>query len=281
MDLEVQAGAGRVAEGQTAAPSVPDFSPAPASASEPRLPKLIRAAQVVDSNARSDNADPDLVKAVIRTIITCGVVLGLLFATAGTLQWWNGWLFVLGYSALVASLTGFFSKSPDLVEERMTAGKKAKTWDRWLFALIAAVLPLLATVLAGLDRRFGWTDVLPVPVVMSAFAVMVASNVLTFWAMRVNAFFSSHVRIQDDRGHTVVSAGPYRFVRHPGYLGAIIYNLAAPIVLCSLPAFCVGIAMLLLFVARTVLEDRALQEGLTGYREYAIKVRFRLVPFVW
>jgi len=205
----------------------------------------------------------------------------LLFTTAGTLRWWNGWLFVLAYSALVVSLTGFFSKSPELVNERMTAGKRAKTWDRWLFALIAAVLPLLATALAGLDRRLAWTGQLPVPIVMLAFGMMVASSVLTSWAMRVNAFFSSHARIQDDRGQTVVSAGPYRFVRHPGYTGAIIFNLAGPILLSSLPALFVGIAMLLLFVVRTVLEDRMLQAGLTGYREYAAKVRFRLVPFVW
>ncbi|MGD0835484.1 MAG: isoprenylcysteine carboxylmethyltransferase family protein [Polyangia bacterium] len=220
-------------------------------------------------------------KAIIRAIITCGVVSGLLFTTAGTLRWWNGWLFVLAYSALVVSLTGFFSKSPELVNERMTAGKRAKTWDRWLFALIAAVLPLLATALAGLDRRLAWTGQLPVPIVMLAFGMMVASSVLTSWAMRVNAFFSSHARIQDDRGQTVVSAGPYRFVRHPGYTGAIIFNLAGPILLSSLPALFVGIAMLLLFVVRTVLEDRMLQAGLTGYREYAAKVRFRLVPFVW
>jgi len=221
------------------------------------------------------------VKAIIRAIITCGVVSGLLFTTAGTLRWWNGWLFVLAYSALVVSLTGFFSKSPELVNERMTAGKRAKTWDRWLFALIAAVLPLLATALAGLDRRLAWTGQLPVPIVMLAFGMMVASSVLTSWAMRGNAFFSSHARIQDDRGQTVVSAGPYRFVRHPGYTGAIIFNLAGPILLSSLPALFVGIAMLLLFVVRTVLEDRMLQAGLTGYREYAAKVRFRLVPFVW
>ncbi len=220
-------------------------------------------------------------KAIIRAIITCGVVSGLLFTTAGTLRWWNGWLFVLAYSALVVSLTGFFSKSPELVNERMTAGKRAKTWDRWLFALIAAVLPLLATALAGLDRRLAWTGQLPVPIVMLAFGMMVASSVLTSWAMRVNAFFSSHARIQDDRGQTVVSAGPYRFVRHPGYTGAIIFNLAGPILLSSLPALFVGIAMLLLFVVRTVLEDRMLLAGLTGYREYAAKVRSRLVPFVW
>ena len=220
-------------------------------------------------------------KAIIRAIITCGVVSGLLFTTAGTLRWWNGWLFVLAYSALVVSLTGFFSRSPELVNERMTAGKRAKTWDRWLFALIAAVLPLLGTVLAGLDRRLAWTGQLPVPIVILAFGVMVASSTLTAWAMRVNAFFSSHVRIQDDRGQTVVSAGPYRFVRHPGYTGAIIFNLAGPILLSSLPALFVGIAILLLFVVRTVLEDRMLQAGLTGYREYATKVRFRLVPFVW
>jgi protein-S-isoprenylcysteine O-methyltransferase Ste14 len=101
------------------------------------------------------------------------------------------------------------------------------------------------------------------------------------WAMRSNPFFSSHVRIQDDRGQVVVSGGPYRYVRHPGYVGAILYNLGAPILLGSLVALWMGVAFLVVFVLRTVLEDAMLQADLEGYRDYASRVRHRLVPLVW
>jgi protein-S-isoprenylcysteine O-methyltransferase Ste14 len=222
-----------------------------------------------------------IMKAIFRAVITCAVVAGLLFGSAGTRGWWNGWLFVIAYCALVVSLTGFFSKSPELVKERMTAGGKAKPWDKWLFGLIAAVLPLLYVVLAGLDRRFGWTGELPAAVVIAAFFIMIISNGLTLWAMRANAFFSSHVRIQEDRAQKVVSDGPYSHVRHPGYTVAIVFNLAAPVVLGSLVAVWVGVAMLLAFVVRTMLEDRMLQKELPGYREYAERVRYRLIPFIW
>lgn len=220
-------------------------------------------------------------KAIFQAVTTCIVVAGLLLGSAGTFHWLNAWLFLLAYFTLVVSLTGFFSKSPDLVKERVTAQKKAKPWDKFLFMMISAVLPLLCIVLAGLDKRFGWTAPLPFYVVILTFLVMVLSNSLTFWAMRVNTFFSSHVRIQKDRGHKVVSHGPYRFVRHPGYTGAILYNLASPIVLGSFVAFWCGIGVLILFMVRTILEDKTLQKELKGYRQYTQKVHYKLVPYIW
>ena len=93
--------------------------------------------------------------------------------------------------------------------------------------------------------------------------------------------FSSHVRIQSDLGHYVVSDGPYRRVRHPGYTGSIMFNVAAPVLLGSFPALAVGIVFTLLMVIRTALEDSTLQNELQGYDEYAKKTRWRLLPFIW
>jgi protein-S-isoprenylcysteine O-methyltransferase Ste14 len=205
-----------------------------------------------------------------------------LFAPAGTLRWWNGWLFMGLGVALVGMLTGIvFRKSPDLVQERMTAAGRAKAWDRVLVPILAVVLPFTSNILAGLDRRFGWTTALDLPHHLAGLLAMLAGMLLTFRAMQANRFFSSHVRIQHDRGHTVVSDGPYRFVRHPGYAGTILYNLGAPVMLGSLVAFSVGIAMAVLFVVRTVFEDRVLRRELPGYPEYAARVHYRLLPLVW
>ena len=104
---------------------------------------------------------------------------------------------------------------------------------------------------------------------------------LTIWAMRVNRFFSSYVRIQSDRRHYVISDGPYRWVRHPGYTGSIMYNVAAPVLLGSFPALAVGVVFALLMTIRTALEDSTLRTELAGYEEYAAKTHWRLLPFIW
>jgi protein-S-isoprenylcysteine O-methyltransferase Ste14 len=210
--------------------------------------------------------------------LTTGAIL---FGTAGTLRWWNGWV-MLGCTALAGTLVGILSRqSPDLFEERKHAGERAKPWDRAWVSLATAVLPVLGLILAGLDRRFGWTHSVTSWESLFAGVVMVGASALTYWAMRSNRFFSTHVRIQSDRGHTVVTHRPYRVVRHPGYTGAIGYNLAAPILLGSLVAFSIGVAVALLLVLRMSLEDRTLRRELAGYREYASRVRYRLVPRVW
>ena len=221
-------------------------------------------------------------RALARLISIVFIAAVSLFGAAGTLRWWNGWLFIISYIILVIILSGsLFSKSPELVKERMQAGKKAKTWDRFIVPLLALVLPISALVLAGLDKRLGWSRGFSNEISLAALVLMIAASMLTFRAMKANPFFSSHVRIQMDRGQKVIRHGPYRYVRHPGYTGAILYNLAIPVLLDSWIAFGVGIAFLFVSVIRTILEDRTLHKELVGYEAYAAKVRYQLIPFIW
>jgi protein-S-isoprenylcysteine O-methyltransferase Ste14 len=212
--------------------------------------------------------------------LMCLAVALCLFTPAGTLCWWNGWLFLLAVAGIGAATLRLFARSPALAEERRTAGRKAKGWDRILVPLVGGVLPVVAILVAGLDRRWGRTaEGTLVPLV--ALGALGAASALTYWAMQSNPFFSSHVRIQADRGHAVVRRGPYRFLRHPGYAGAIVYNLAAPLVLGSPAALRVGVLIAVLLVVRTALEDATLRRELEGYEGYAGAVRYRLLPLVW
>lgn len=204
-----------------------------------------------------------------------------LFAPAGTFHWWNAWV-LLFFTAMISVLTGnLFHKLPELLEERMNAADKAKPWDKVIVPLVGLILPLSAIVLAGLDKRLGWTRSITVWESFLAVPVMVGGMLLTFWAMKSNPFFSSYVRIQKNRGHRVASSGPYRLVRHPGYTGIILFNLAVPILLGSWIAFGAGVAVVLLTILRTTLEDLILRKELKGYREYTVKVPYRLFPLVW
>ena len=206
---------------------------------------------------------------------------GCLFGAAGTWRWWNAWVYLVFMTGISVLVGRFFRESPDLAEERRGSGRKAKAWDRVLVPILTIVLPFSANLLAGLDRRYAWTTSITAPWALLALAGMIGSSALIFQAMRANRFFSAHVRIQTDRGQTVVDGGPYRYVRHPGYTGAIVYNLAVPILLGSLVAFRIGLTIAVLFVIRTALEDRTLQNELPGYRRYAETTRYRLLPRVW
>ncbi|MFA5203256.1 MAG: isoprenylcysteine carboxylmethyltransferase family protein [Lentisphaeria bacterium] len=205
-----------------------------------------------------------------------------LFGAAGTIRWWNAWVFIAANTVTAAILTNrVFKASPDLVQERATARRQAKAWDKVLVPFVVAVFPLASLILAGLDRRYGWTHAITTAESVTAIGILLAANGLVFWAMKSNRFFSSHVRIQTDRGHTAVDRGPYAWIRHPGYAGMILHGLAAPVLLGSAAALWAGVANAGLLVLRTVLEDRTLLAELPGYREYAERVRHRLVPWVW
>ena len=129
--------------------------------------------------------------------------------------------------------------------------------------------------------RFGWTEGMPLALQISALALAALAYALVVWATASNAFFSQVVRIQDDRGHTVATGGPYRILRHPGYVATIIFELATPILLGSLWALIPGGFAALFFVVRTALEDKMLHEELPGYTDYAQQTRYRLLPSVW
>nr|WP_255668363.1 isoprenylcysteine carboxylmethyltransferase family protein [Methanocella sp. CWC-04] len=156
-----------------------------------------------------------------------------------------------------------------------------KEWDKILAPLVALVVPIFIWIAAGLDYRFGWSPEIPVEIQVVFLAVALLGSLLTTWAMVTNRFFAPTVRIQDERGQTTVTSGPYRFVRHPGYLGVIIFDLATPVALGSFWAFIPALIVTILFFIRAFLEDDTLKNELPGYRDYAVKVRYRLIPGLW
>jgi protein-S-isoprenylcysteine O-methyltransferase Ste14 len=169
---------------------------------------------------------------------------------------------------------------PELIAERGQIKEDTKSWDKVLGILL--ITPTLGTlIVAGLDKRCGWSPPLAVVVHLVALIFYALAQGLFTWAMASNKFFSGTVRIQKERGHTVASGGPYRYVRHPGYVGYIASWIATSLALGSLWALIPAGLVMGLMVVRTALEDKTLQAELDGYRDYAARVRYRLLPGVW
>jgi protein-S-isoprenylcysteine O-methyltransferase Ste14 len=219
---------------------------------------------------------------VRREIIGVAMVAVLLFLSAGRLDWVMGWAMVGIYALWVgANALLLIPRNPELLAERAKRQKEGmKTWDKMLLSVVG-LATLVKYILAGLDVRYGWTAQMPLTIQVVALVVAALGYALGTWAMVTNAYFSMIVRIQEDRGHAVVSDGPYRYVRHPGYTGTTAFELVTPIMLGSLWALIPGVLVAVLTVVRTALEDRTLQEELDGYRDYAQQVRYRLLPGIW
>jgi len=206
----------------------------------------------------------------------------VLFISAGRWDWGMGWVYVGIFAAFdVATALVLIPRSPGLLIERSRIQPGTKVWDKVLLRLAAGYFPMAAGVVAGLDVRNGWSAQVALPLQIAAIVVTALGYAVVLWAMAANAFFSATVRIQKERGHTVATGGPYRFVRHPGYVGALLYTLAVPIMLGSWWALIPSALSALAYVVRTALEDRTLHGELDGYREYAQRVRYRLLPGVW
>lgn len=210
------------------------------------------------------------------------LILGAsLFLAAGRMDWRLGWIFLGVITAgQTATTLMLLATNPTLLGERAWMQKGSKFWDKVIVSLGEAGW-IAIVIVAGLDRRFGWSPHLRPAFPVAGQVLIVLGFGIFLWAMTSNRFFSSFVRIQTDRGHRVATGGPYRYVRHPGYVGAVLTYLASPLALDSLWTFIPAALMIGLFVFRTVLEDRTLQAELTGYAAYARQVRFRLVPGVW
>lgn len=204
-----------------------------------------------------------------------------LFASVWKWNWWNAWAYLGEYLAFLAfNAVVLLRGYKELVEERSQIGEGAKGWDK-IIGLLTGVGGFAIIILAGLDERFGWAGSIPLWVQVGAFLLLGLSYPLFTWAMVSNKFFSTIVRIQKDRGHTVQTGGPYRYVRHPGYASLLVSYLMIPLALGSLWA-CIPMVLLVanLFL-RTTLEDRTLQNELAGYKEYTGVVRYRLIPGIW
>ncbi len=206
------------------------------------------------------------------------------FLASGDWKWDLGWLYT-GSMLFFMFISRFIAirLHPGFARERVTASgmQDTKGWDKWIVPLIALWLPLLAVLVAGLDKRLGWSTTMPDWVHWFGLTLLVIGYSVGTWAMAVNAFFSSHVRIQKERGHQVISTGPYAIVRHPAYITGAIAMCGIPLLLDSLLAFPPIILLCIGIVIRTALEDKTLLSELPGYKEYAERVRFRLIPRIW
>jgi protein-S-isoprenylcysteine O-methyltransferase Ste14 len=221
-----------------------------------------------------------------RAIASQLMVPVVLFACAGDLAWWQGW--ALSISTLVVVPGGWMAaerRNPGLMMERELAKSGAvpgiKDWDRILAPLMALSMNFPPLIVAALDRRFGWSPGFPAWLAAVGLAAFAAGQLVAAWALVENRFLSSLVRIQEDRGHAVCDTGPYRFVRHPFYAGGILNLAGVAPALGSIWALVPVAVALVLVVARTRLEDWTLRRELPGYAEYALRVRYRLVPGIY
>ena len=206
----------------------------------------------------------------------------LLFVSAGRADWLWAWIYI----GVFAALTGLahlvmLPRDPELAAERRNAKKGAPPIERVHAVLMALLLPAGIVAVAGLGERFGWPPLLPPTLRVAGLVLAVLGYSVTLWALASNTFFSSVVRIQEERGHRVITGGPYRYVRHPGYGGFLLFWLGSALALNSAWALVPVVLLAAVTGLRILYEERTLREGLDGYVDYTRNVRFRLVPGVW
>ena len=229
--------------------------------------------------------NPNVGAGILKRIGTLAIffvlIAVILFLAAGRLNWTWAWVY-LGICLVSVLINGtiMLRTSPETIAERGEL-KMTKKWDKVVSGLYALAMYFALPLVAGLDVRFGWARDISVAWHVAGAVVFAVGLELSAWAMIANAYFSTAVRIQSDRGHTVCSTGPYRFVRHPGYVGFILQSISVPFLLGSLWALIPAITATVLMIIRTSLEDRMLQAELPGYQDYVQKVRYRLVPGIW
>ncbi len=222
-----------------------------------------------------------LPRVIVSATLKLGSFFVLFFVGAGRLDYWQGWGFTI--LLLGTSITAFilFRKNKALFEERLKPGPGMKWWDRifWFFNIFLFMGILVVGILDG--GRFMWTTNIPTWVYILSYIGYILGCIILFWSMWTNQFFSTVVRIQKDRGQKVITSGPYKIVRHPGYFGAIFVMLSCGPILGSYWAMIGGGLWVLAIIIRTYMEDKTLQKELEGYKEYTKKTRFRLIPGFW
>lgn len=220
----------------------------------------------------------------IRLIMTYLFIPFVLLAFGGDFVWWEAWAYsLLIFLAGIGGRIWADKRHPDLLVERASSADSAdiKPWDRVLAPLMAVSMSFPLMIVAGLDHRFRWSPTFPLWLILLGLILVALGYALGVWALAENRFFSGVVRIQVDRGHMVCDSGPYRLVRHPGYAGNILALPGIVLALGSIWAVIPAVFALVIAVIRTTLEDRTLQEELPGYRDYAKRVRYRLLPPIY
>jgi protein-S-isoprenylcysteine O-methyltransferase Ste14 len=243
---------------------------------------LIKEERKMTDQKEPERSKPDTRKNIIRRLmqVSMTVILSalILFLSAGQIKWIYAWIYIL--TSVLVIVTNAFIFRPELISERGRKKENVEKWDKIITGII--LIPWVTFYfIAGLDIRFGWSPVLADWIHIAALIIFILGNALVSWAMMANTYFSTSVRIQNDRGHTVTSGGPYSYIRHPGYLGMIIYLLSTPIILGSVWALIPTFITITLFIIRTSFEDDTLKNKLEGYKEYAERVKYRLFAGIW
>jgi protein-S-isoprenylcysteine O-methyltransferase Ste14 len=232
---------------------------------------------------------PVIWRAIVQMVVVVVLAPFIPLIISAQWDWWQAWAYAIAsILAFVLSRLLVARKHPDLIAERarFMDAKDTKPWDKILAPLLG-LGSILILVVAGLDKYYGWS---PAPTVdpsasLRASLVALIGLILGYgfssWALVENRFFAGTVRIQTERGHHVISTGPYRIVRHPGYAGGLLGYLLIPLLLDSLWAWIPTILLAVVMVVRTSLEDKTLQAELPGYREFAGKTKYRLFPGIW
>jgi protein-S-isoprenylcysteine O-methyltransferase Ste14 len=223
-------------------------------------------------------------RVIMQVLVFIVLVPFLPLLLSGHWGWWEAWVYALiGVLGFFVSRVLVARRHPDLLAERarFMGHKDAKPWDYLLARLVGlggAFIPLVA----GLDARYGWSgEDFKLAAELVALVLTLVGFAFASWALMENRFFSGVVRIQKERGHHVIMTGPYRWLRHPGYAGALVTYWATPVLLDSSWTFIPVALLTLVLIVRTALEDRTLQAELPGYKEYARITRYRLLPGIW
>jgi protein-S-isoprenylcysteine O-methyltransferase Ste14 len=220
-------------------------------------------------------------KLLIRVGIYIVVMTVIVMLLAGRWDWWMAWAYFVVYGIIVIVGVLVVPLDQQLIDERTQMKEDVKRWDKVLTGLLSPIYPFGMFILAALEMRFGQALQYPLWLQIIGLIALVLGQLLGTWAMASNRFYARFVRIQSDRGHVVVNKGPYRFVRHPGYVGAIIGAFGTAIAIGSLWALVLAGFISVMLIIRTALEDRVLKDELAGYIAYADDTRYRLLPGIW
>lgn len=205
----------------------------------------------------------------------------LLLVSAGKWNYWQAWLYFSISLLMNTANVLLLEDNPDLSQERSKPGKDSQAWDKKLLGL-GFLLNIITFIIAGLDSgRFHLTPELPWTWTLIGAALNILGGSIFLRALKENKFFSAIVRIQSDRNHHVCTTGPYRFVRHPGYIGMIIGTLGFPFLFLSYWSAIPTALSIILLIIRTKKEDLFLSEELAGYKEYQKSTSYLLIPKVW
>jgi len=219
---------------------------------------------------------------LLRTTLWLAFVAAILFGAAGTLDWPGAWVYLL-WSVAISFGGGFWlaRRDPALLAERLGSlvQRDQKNWDK-VFMIVVFQVWFAWLALMGFDIRYGWSRV-PLAVQLAGFVLLCLGGYLVGLTFKANSFAAPVVKIQTERQHRVIDSGPYAYVRHPMYSGVLLITAGAPLLLGSWWGLLAGALFVFLIGLRAVLEERTLKAELKGYSDYAAKVRYRLVPYLW